>query len=77
MATFTPKSASQKTPPSKNPQTKQCKACGATMDVVRGVCPKCGNMTPWFQVRLYVGCGMILLSLAGIGFMLYLALIAS
>lgn len=62
------------TKPNAPSHTKQCQACGATMDIIRGVCPKCGHMTPWFKFRLYFGCGMILLAFLGLGVMLYLAL---
>ena len=48
-------------------RTRVCPECEAKVHVHRGVCPECGHMTTWFKVRLYVGCGSLLL--AGIGFL--------
>jgi len=42
-------------------RTRPCKKCGKAMPASRGVCPECGHMDTWFQVRLYVGCASLLL----------------
>lgn len=54
-------------PEEKKPaRTKDCPKCGTSIDVNRGVCPSCGYMFPWFQIRFYVGGCSALLALVGL-----------
>lgn len=58
--------------PSNTPRTKPCPDCGEAMGINRGVCPKCGHMTGWFKIRLYVGGAFVLVAFLGLMFMAYL-----
>jgi hypothetical protein len=44
------------------------------MPVQRGVCPECGHMTTWFQIRLFGGCAGILAALIGLAVLWFNAL---
>jgi len=63
--------------PTQSEYTKPCPACGKSMPRQRGVCPECGHMSPWFKIRLGVGCVSIAIGFSGMLLMLYLALSAS
>lgn len=56
-------------------RTKPCRQCGKPMPRERGVCPHCGEMTPWFRVRFLVGCASVVIALIGMLIMLIRALV--
>lgn len=48
------------------PRTKPCPKCGTEINLNRGVCPKCGYMFPWFQIRFYIGGCSAVLAILGL-----------
>lgn len=57
------------------PFLKICPACGKEIHANRGVCPECGHVSTWFQIKFMLGCAGALFALLSIGTMLVLRLL--
>ena len=57
-----------------DPGMRPCPQCGTPLPVSRHVCPDCGYVSTWFKIRFGVGCLFAALAIAGVGFMIFLAI---
>lgn len=57
------------------PDARPCPSCGKPLGAYRGVCPDCGHMTTWFQLRLLLGCGGMIFALLAVLLMLVLRML--
>jgi uncharacterized OB-fold protein len=57
------------------PPTRICAACGKEIHANRGVCPECGHVTTWFQVKLMLGCAGAVFALLSIGTLIVLRML--